>query len=268
MNPENSIFPAITLESTIEAFKTLPDRIMLHQHGIQIGYGEEVEDFFKIARETHWATGLWLDLYLLHKVDKLLAINVNIPPNCFYKPLAIRAKAFYDLALELYILAMSGKKALLNWIAEINLTPQVWMLMCEHYICEAGLRNSYFGEHTVFSEQKASRRVLGKTELYNLTRKHYSLFSETNLVSLKFLPSQKPLTWIQLLDCTGAAIAKDDSQFRNLHWQPYMATQLRVAREINNSKFLKGIKTNPDGSLEVLGRGNRGQDKGKRKGND
>jgi hypothetical protein len=266
INSDAPKFPVLNLEQTIEIIKTLPDRIMLHQHGIQIGYGEAVDDFFKIARQTYWGIGMWLDLYLLHKIDNLLAINVNLSPNCHYKPFAIRAKAFYDLALELYILATSNKKPCLKAIAEANLTPQYWMLLCEGYICEAGLRNSYYGNHTALHQPNHTK---GKTQLYNSARNYYALFTEENLASLKFVPgtseSQTPPTWIQLLECTGAAIAKEDSQFRNLHWLPYRATKLRVIREINNSNFLKAIKINPDSSLEVLGRGKRGKDKGERK---
>jgi hypothetical protein len=234
---------------------------MLHRHGIQIGYGERVDDFFKIARQTNWAIGLWLDLYLLHKVDNLLAINVNLSPNCHYKPFAIRAKAFYDLALEIYILAASDKKPFLKPIIDTNLTPQYWMLLCESYICEAALKNSYY------SDQPQNQQVKGKIQLYKSARSYYSLFNEENLASLQFLPvpeSQKSLTWIQLLECIGAAIAKEDSEFRQLHWLPYTATQLRVLREVKNSNSLKVLKINPRDKLEVVGRGNRGRDKRKR----
>jgi hypothetical protein len=261
-------FPTRTLQETIQIIKNLPDQIMLHQHGIQVGYGEETEVFFGIARETYWAIGMWLELYLLHNLDPLLTINLNLSPNCHYKPLAVRAKAFYELAFELYTLAMSNKKPCLKAIAEAKLTPQNWMLLCEGYICKAGLRNSYYGDHTVLDQQ--NQETKGKTQLYNSARNYYAPFTEDNLVSLKFAPatpeSGMSLTWIQVLECTGAAIAKEDSQFRNLHWLPYRATQLRIIREINNSKFLKAIKTNPDGSLEALEKGKRGKGKGKNKG--
>lgn len=265
--PERS---TISLPKSIELIKSLPDRLM-HRHGVEINYnyGEDNE-FFRIARETYWAIGLWLELRLLQKLDTLLAINTSIPPNCYYEPLAIRAKAFYDLGLELYILAISNRyPESLNWIADANLTPQTWLLLCESHICERGLKNSYYGDHTVNSLPAQKERGFqgkGKNDLYASARDYYSRFTEENIPSLKSVAPKAELTWIQLLEVTAAAIAQKNSQFRVLHFLPYRATQLRAIRAVKNSPYLQAVTTNPDGSLEVRGRGQRGGDRGRRKG--
>ncbi|MBW4549292.1 MAG: hypothetical protein KME25_33525 [Symplocastrum torsivum CPER-KK1] len=179
------------------------------------------------------AEASWLQYSLLSETQHLPELTFT--SKALYKPLAEKAKNFYDLASEVFLRLDTQKQE------EIS-SHAVWMTLCETEICETILKNSGFID---------TAKPIGKAKLSQENNEYYTTLEQVSKLQFGYTPQQTP---INALESTAAFIAQDDIEFRQKHYTKYLKAQKSYFDKMRRSPLLVSF-LNAEGNLEVMGRG-------------
>ncbi len=237
---------ALDSKQCIWLIRNIPDFLMEYRHGIILSFDPEIQDglLIKAIREQYRNKAAWLEYYWLDKHEALPELTFT--HKVHYKPLAERTRAFYHLAQEIYPRLASAQ--------EQNLRPLEWTLQCEIQLCEIALKNSYY-ESTIHPP-------VGKSERYKEATHYYQWLEDAE--NLEF-GGTRTVSAIEKLEMDASFLAKNDLNFRNNHYRRYCQTQKQLFRTIRDSPLL-GVVATPDGGIKILGKGQGGRAKNKKRG--
>jgi len=231
----------ISLEACIEAIRHAPDYVMEWRHGIILKshpLTKEERQLLESLREEYRIKSQWLEYQMLNKNNLLRELRFTW--KWYYKPLAEKSKAFYEIAMQVCTHPLTSVNP--------DLSPGLWMLLCEYDFCDSAMKNSGF---------TGKAKQIGQAAFYQQEKKRYDLLANPEGMGFSCEVRTVQLPAISALEQWAAFIASKDIEFRNTYYRDYIRTQNRCNRAIRDSP-LQNIYL-IDNELKIQGVGQRGK---------
>ncbi len=232
-----NIYPR-SMEECIKLIRNLPDDLIEYK-GMILDW-EENNEFNKsvnLIRSQYRALADWLKYYLLGYYE--LFFELSNTSKAYFKSLAERSKAIYDLASETYLLS--------DILQKESLYPVLVLYLIEREICITLLNNSGITDKP---------NPIGKGISYETTKNMCERFENATLQHFNGQKSIHSIQELLVYQAKEISLITENYEFRS-HYHDFLKSVTRCEDKIRRNKNIQVAYLDKN-SLSVLnGRGKR-----------